>query len=434
MQNKLLDLLKFITRNMILDESFLDFCLVSKIDPKKWPDCNVKLIALDYISMREKESHAFAAVQTSGHLGDLDGSEEHPTDSQLLRAYYEILLQEFNAKSLAQKILANPADVEKHISEYQSCKSEDELVLFASKFEDVVLESIRLTESGEALRVLPDWPTLSLKIGGFNPGRVSMLMAATGFGKTTFAINLALSSSKKFSTIYFNMEMIMQDFAEKLIMAGAGIDFKTYKQKINTNEIKIKVGNFYADIIKQKLFFSKGRSLSTQEIFAICRRCKLTHGLDFIIVDYDQKILLNTDKNTPEWKALQVSMEAFESLAKELNCHILILAQEGSEGEISGSRRSKFPASTVMRFYEDDGLFIVEAVKNRFGKKSDKVEVEYVSEKGFVKEIGEHQPVAKTAQVFQSKQLPNYAPGNDGRMGKGNFGRQPSTFKNYSDD
>jgi hypothetical protein len=432
MQNKLLDLLKYLTRRMILESSFLDFCLVNKIDPEKFPDSHEKNVALEYMKLRNAENHAIAAVQVSGHLSELDGPDDLPDDGPTLGAYYHVVVRDYEAKNLANRILAKPDDVEKLISEFQIGKSEDSIVRFGAVLEDVVHESIRLTESGQSMRVLPGWPTLSENVGGFNPGRVGMLLAATGFGKTTLAQNLAMASAKKFSTVYFNMEMILQDFAEKLIMSGAKIDFKTYKRDIGKQEVQQKIGKFYADVMEEKLFFSRGSALSPQEIFAICRRQKLLHGLDFVIVDYDQKLLLNTNKHIPEWKALQIAIEQFEVLAKELSCYILILAQEGEEGEVSGSRRSKFPASTVMRFYQDDEAYLIECVKNRFGKRGLKIEVEYVSEKGFVSERGEHQPTPKESKAFSSsKKNPS---GNERRMGEGGSDRERKTSRYGSYD
>ena len=174
-------------------------------------------------------------------------------------------------------------------------------------------------------------------------------------------------------------------------MSGAEIDYKDYKKNIVDKKNLDRIAEFYGKIIDKKIYFSKGKGLSTSEIFSICRNHKKNSGLDFIVVDYDQKIVLNTSKEMPEWKALQIAIESFEALAKELQCYVLILAQESAEGDISGSRRSKFPASTVLRFYKDESeQFLIEALKNRFGARNERVEVEYVPQKNIAREKGSY--------------------------------------------
>ncbi len=386
MLSKVETLLNFITRNLIVDENWFDNCLLVNIQSKDWPECKAKLVADEYTRIRSEKSHHFAAVQVSGYYDELATDDSLPTDPQLLGAYYEITLKEFKAMVLSNAIKANPQEAERYIQEFfSSTISSDELSHFGPNLEKYYLESIRLSEAGEASRSIRGWPLLSDKIGGFNPGRVGIMMAATGFGKSTLAVNFANCAAKTMSVAYFNMEMMEQDFAEKLMMAAAGIDFKTLKR--DPKSVANKIANIYVDSMQQKLFFSRGKALSVEQIFAIARRQKTGVGLDLCIVDYDQKLVLNVSKEQPEWKALQIAVERFEVLAKELNIYVLILAQESDGGDVSGSKRSKFPASTVMRFHKtDDDKFIIEAVKNRFGRRGAAIEVDYEPEKSFVSE------------------------------------------------
>jgi KaiC/GvpD/RAD55 family RecA-like ATPase len=394
-KNELEELLKKLTLRFIVEEKFFDSALVLKINPIDWPNCRAKEVAVKYAQTRQTSGHQFAAVQVSGYLNEVETDEFFEDDLKILKAQYEILLKKFRARELANNIMRDPENVEKYMADYQVQKGSDELIHFSSSLEEVFRETVRAAAAGQAVREIPGWNVLSHLIGGFNQGRVGIVMAQTGFGKTTLSVNLALRASEEMNVVYFNMEMTKQDFAEKLIMAAGEIDFKSLKKE--PMKFDPKLAEIYRKYEEKKLFFSQGKALSVPEIFAVSRvHHKKHNGLDMIIVDYDQKLVFNLSKETPEWKALQIAVEQFEMLSKELNCYVLILAQENEGGDVSGSKRSKFPASTVMRFFKHemtDGLdrdvFIIQAVKNRFGKRNAAVRVEYDAEKSRVTEQAE---------------------------------------------
>lgn len=391
MKNALNDLLNFFALSLIIDKGFWDFCAVSRIRFQDWPDCFARTVAMQYAELRTQLGHDMAAVQLSGHIERLGEQDGFPADPGLLLAYYESTLKEFRAKRLAQQLLEDPLSAEKHISQFESEATKDELVSFAANVENIFRESVRLAETGEALRSIPRWPILSNAIGGFNPGRVGMLMAQTGFGKTTAAANLALAAASRLKVVYFNMEMVPQDFGEKLILSELRESF--YSLKNAPLGLANALAHRMPQIFQKSLVYSQGRAMTPNQIFAVCRREKSERGVDLVVVDYDQKLIMDTGKDTPEWKALQIAVEQFESLAKEIGVFVLILAQESSDGEVSGSKRSKFPASTVLRFFKnDDGQFLIQAVKNRFGKRNAAVEVKYEAEKSYIEEIREFEP------------------------------------------
>jgi replicative DNA helicase len=198
------------------------------------------------------------------------------------------------------------------------------------------------------------------------------------------------------------MEMSKQDFAEKILLAKTKTDFYTLKH--NPEVMNNAIGAVAAEVYNSKLIFTTGKSLSVEQVISVSRAESqdLADGpLEFVVVDYDQKLDVRTNKETPEWKALQLAVESLEQLAKEINCHVMILAQQGREGEISGSRRSTFPASTVMKFYKDDqDKVLIEVVKNRFGKRGVCIEVGYEPEKSFAREIGKFEKRGERTSSF----------------------------------
>lgn len=380
------ELLNHYAASLLIDRKFYDFCCLYRVNFDLWPDSDAKKLAISYKELKNRLGHDKAAVQLSGYLeSEHIKTGDFPTDKGILNAYYESLLKEHYAKILAKNITDNPLEAEKYIAKFPQATTTKRLVCLAENIEMFFRETARQCEAKEDTVQIPRWPLLSEAIGGFNPGRVGMFLAQTGFGKTTASVNFALCAADKHKVVYFNMEMLTQDFAEKIMMAELGLTRHQLKKK--THDYIEQMAARMPAIFSKRLKFSEGEALTPEEIFAMCRQEKTTSGLDFIIVDYDQKLLFQTSKDLPEWKALQLAVEQFEALAKELKCFVLILAQESGDGEISGSKRSKFPASTVLRFYKNSaGKFLIQAVKNRFGEHEVCIEVTYEPAKSIVKE------------------------------------------------
>jgi KaiC/GvpD/RAD55 family RecA-like ATPase len=378
-------LLMAITQNFILDESWYMRALGANIDPKDWPAFRCKKIAQKYSDLRMQENHDHAALVCAESLDDLNHALHLSNDIGQARELYKELMLEHRGIQLSQKIGADPKNAAKYFGEYSSFAFEDSFVHFGQTIEDTYAESVKQAESGESEILIRGFPKLSSMIGGFNPGRVGMLIAGTGFGKTNFAANLALAAAQTKKVIYLNMEMIEFDFSQRLLMSAGGIEYADLKFRPRENQIK--VAEAMSKYLTKDLYFSRGKSMSIFEIVAKASEHKRNKGLDLLIVDYDQKIALETSRETPEWKALQIAMEQLEDIAKRLKIFVLLLAQESSEGDVSGSKRSKFPASTVLRFFKDDSdRYVIQAIKNRFGKQGIAVEVDYEHSKNQIRE------------------------------------------------
>jgi hypothetical protein len=377
--NTFFELIEAITKRLVLVEQNLDQFIANGINPVDWPECPSKKIALEYIAARNKSGHKYALYSHAKNIQNLSDDDSLPTEIQILKVKYHNELSLYRTIELSTSLQSNPKDAEQSIRQYLNKQvNQNELINFCDVIDEIYYKNRESVENGTAIVELLGFEKLSKMISGFNPERVGMLLAQSGFGKTTAAINLSVAACQTMTCVYFNMEMSAQDFGEKLQMSAGEIYYSDYKSKGT---------NFYATIIQlkerfkgKKLYFSKGKTLSLNEMAAHCRRLKADHDLKFAIVDYDQKIALHIDKHTPEWKALQIAIEQLEALSKELQIFILLLAQEGGEeGKISGSNRSKFPATFVLRFYKDEEQkeTYMQAIKNRFGVHNARLVVNY---------------------------------------------------------
>jgi predicted ATP-dependent serine protease len=176
------------------------------------------------------------------------------------------------------------------------------------------------------------------------------------------------------------MEMDFYDIAKRLAARVLEMPYDDFDKK-----------NLFADakwrFERKKLFISNGKDMSLEEICAVSRRYHKEHKIRFLFVDYDQKLVLKLAREEQEWRALQKAFVALESLAKELEIHVMVMAQVNREGLISGSQRAIFPASTVLSFHQDEGKPpLISTVKNRFGSNNTHLEVEYRKEMNVIRE------------------------------------------------
>jgi hypothetical protein len=222
--------------------------------------------------------------------------------------------------------------------------------------------------SGSAIISLPQFSKLSNAVGGFNSGRIILLVARTGFGKTTLALSLARSANITAPVAYINMEMFVDEMALKNAKAKNQITHRDFFDK--------KTALYLAPQKTVHGFYSTaGRAMRPEKIYSLCRSLNNQSKLSLIVIDYDQKLEVNISAKTQEWKAIQNATELFEEMAKELEVCVIMLCQEDTLGDVQSSKRSKNAASAVLRFTKLGSRHWLHAIKNRWGKTGCGVEI-----------------------------------------------------------
>lgn len=376
-----------LAKYLVADESMFDEMAALGINPADWPEGRAREIAINYGQLRAKNGHSFAAHMLAKDAAMVSIHPDVPLDSGALRAIYHQELKTFRARRLADRLsIARVGEIDSIVDEYLSQKSEGiRLYNFGEEIPNLIRENEAARAEGRSRVEIPGWERLSEMIGGFNPGRVSLLLAETGFGKTNLSLSIARSAAEVGPVLCINMEMMGHDLGDKLLMGSTKTNYENYKNGAYRSDA---IDQAHKKFLKNKLIYTDGRSMSIQEIFGLARRQKVAGGLFALFVDYDQKIKLPISRDLPEWKALQVAVQDLEDLAKQLGIYIMLMSQSNEDGDPSGSKRSKNPATTVLRFYVADGKPVVQAIKNRFGPKDAAIEVEYVAAQSYVAEKG----------------------------------------------
>jgi len=373
-----------LVKELILDKGERGRWETMGVDYRTWPECQAKQAMKEFEIQSKIKSLEFARFMCWDMLEKLQ-CEELPEDEDMILVMYQEGLRTVRALNLAQALMANPDRAKEHIENFNKFTGYGvEMKSLSEALWPCYEKQVALAKEDRSLVKIKNFENLSEAIGGFNPGRLTLITAQSGVGKTTLARNLVLGAAdSSFSKVlFFNMEMTEQDFVQGFVQSEGDLTFSDWTK--NPEAQSVKVQNALSEVNKKApIYFTEGKSLSLEQIVSSCYRER--EDMMLVVIDYDQKIA--TDSNEEEWRYLVRSMERIEELAKSIECHCIVLAQGDESGDVKASKRSKQPASCVLQIAEDDDLgYVITAIKNRFGKHKAKVPVLFIPEKGIMRE------------------------------------------------
>lgn len=214
------------------------------------------------------------------------------------------------------------------------------------------------------------YKTINKVIGGFISSQVVILAARPGIGKTSLALNLALSTAKinKENIIIFSLEMSSQELYNRMLSNESKIDMYKYKYgKLDDNEL-VKNNDSRKKITDLNIFINDNSLMKVSDIKNDCYRLERENGkVGLVIIDYLQLIEPGYRAESKYAQTTQISRE-LKQLAKDLNVCVLALSQLSREVE---SRKNKKPQLSDLRdsgAIEQDadivGLLSVEEVES----------------------------------------------------------------------
>lgn len=375
-----------------------DFQKVSDLSNINWgtlPDFECVKIVRRYLELLGSNSHNQALFEINSDIRFLEmcnlnlqavGKDEEEIGMQF-KKYYKA----YQYKKLGEELILKPDQGEMILSQFDVTRISAISTKSVTEFLPTKYEAFLEKQKEKKERVvIPGFEQLSHMIGGFNFGRVIMVLGETGFGKTNLAINLLIRAATSFKCLFINMEMPLEDITNRLVVLTTQRTFKNLYAGEISHEKAVYGLKAYGDNLK----FTEGFSLSLQSIESLIRKEK-QNGLDFVVIDYDQKIDLAFSRNIPEWKMLQIAVQRIEDLSKELEVCVLLMAQVNREGSVSSSHRATFTAHTVLNFKGLDaqtvyknGNAMICAEKNRHGKKDQACVVNYNDDNLNINELG----------------------------------------------
>jgi len=180
---------------------------------------------------------------------------------------------------------------------------------------------------GETTGISSGFPELDDKTAGFQKGDMILIAARPSMGKTTFALNLAeyaaLRQGK--SVAVFSLEMSKEQLSYKLLCSEANVDMSKLRHGDLEDRDWENIAKASGPLAASKIFIDDTAGTSVMDMRSKCRKLKMEHGIDLIVIDYLQLMTgSNTESRQQEVSEISRSIKA---LAKEMECPVIALSQ-----------------------------------------------------------------------------------------------------------
>ena len=239
---------------------------------------------------------------------------------------------------------------EKSVFELLQRRNSDEFV----PIRQIVLNALeRIEKAAKNKGTVTGIPTgfidLDYKLSGLQPSDLILVAARPSMGKTAFVLNIAqyMAFKKDKSVAIFSLEMSKEQLVNRLFSLESQVD----AQSLRTGNMKDsdweKLIEGAGIIGKSKLIIDDTPGISISELRSKCRKYKLEHGLDVIIIDYLQLMTggVGRSQESRQQEVSEIS-RSLKGLARELNVPVVTLSQLSRAVE---SRPDKRPMLSDLR-------------------------------------------------------------------------------------
>ncbi len=283
---------------------------------------------------------------------------------KLIRTNEEIANACYLGKDKVETILE---ETEKRIFELVQSRNSGDYV----PIRQVVINALEKIEAsaktkGNVTGLSTGFLDLDYKTAGMQPSDFILVAARPSMGKTAFVLNIAEHMAFKESkcVAIFSLEMSKEQLVNRLFSLESRVD----AQQLRTGDLKdsdweklIESANV---IGKSKLIIDDTPSISISEMRSKCRKFKLEHGLDIVIIDYLQ-LMSGSGRSDSRQQEISDISRSLKAMARELNVPVIALSQLSRAVEqrpdhrpmLSDLRESgaiEQDADVVMFIYRDD--------------------------------------------------------------------------------
>lgn len=181
---------------------------------------------------------------------------------------------------------------------------------------------------GETTGVASGFRELDAKTSGFQKGDMVLIAARPSMGKTTFALNIAenaaLRSGK--SIAIFSLEMSKDQLAYKLLCSQAHVDMLRLRTGNLDDKDWENIAKASGPLAAAKIYIDDTAGITVTEMRSKCRRLKIEHGIDMILIDYLQLMSGGKGNESRQQEVSEIS-RSIKALAKEMECPVIALSQ-----------------------------------------------------------------------------------------------------------
>lgn len=212
----------------------------------------------------------------------------------------------------------------------------------------IQIEHARRQESG--ITGIPSgFAALDQVTSGWQKSDLVVIAARPGMGKTAFVLSLARNAAvlAKKPVAVFSLEMSAVQLSMRLISAETELAAdKLRKGALKDHEWE-QLNSLVKNISEAPLYIDDTPALSIFDLRSKCRRLKVQHNIELIIIDYIQLMRAEIDSRSGN-REQEISLisRSLKSIAKELNVPVIAISQLNRSVE---ARLTKRPQLSDLR-------------------------------------------------------------------------------------
>lgn len=244
---------------------------------------------------------------------------------RLIKASNEIIEKSYSGQDQVENVVDF---AQKKVFDIAEKRSSSDFESISAVLERGFLEIERLfNNKGEVTGVPTGFRDLDDKTSGFQRGDMVLIAARPSMGKTTFALNIAQHAALKSgkSVVIFSLEMSKEQLAYKLLCAESNVDMLKLRTGNLDDEDWENIARASGPLAASKIYIDDTAGVNVMEMRSKCRRIKIEHGIDMIMIDYLQ-LMSGTGGESRQQEVSEIS-RSIKALAKEMQCPVVALSQ-----------------------------------------------------------------------------------------------------------
>lgn len=186
---------------------------------------------------------------------------------------------------------------------------------------------------------------------GWQPSDLVIVAARPGMGKTSLLLAMALNAAKDFNkpVALFSLEMANTQLVQRLISMEAEIPGSKMRSGKLEDYERQQLVSTVERLSSVPIFIDDTPGINIFELRAKCRRLKMQHDIQLVIIDYLQLMSGNSENNRNANREQEIAgiSRALKSMAKELSVPVIALSQLSRAVEVRGG--SKRPQLSDLR-------------------------------------------------------------------------------------
>ncbi len=267
------------------------------------------------------------AVPTSAHAKHYALIvKEKSTLRKVIKASQDIMAEAYDGSQPVDTVLNG---AEESIFNIVQNRDSGEFSAVADLVNPMLTKLELLTKNqGKVTGIATGFLDLDYKTAGMQPSDLVLVAARPSMGKTAFALNVvqhAAIHEKKICAL-FSLEMSKDQLLNRMVCSEAMVD----SQKVRTGDLedndwsKISMGAVI--LADAPIYIDDTAGITIGDIRAKCRKLKMEHGLDLIMIDYLQLMSGGGKQQSREQEISEIS-RGLKALAREMDAPVVALSQ-----------------------------------------------------------------------------------------------------------